>query len=160
MRISAKVDYAVRAVVQLADATEARPIKADVIASTQHIPVNFLENILTELRRAGLVASRRGADGGHWLTRPADRITLAEIVRTVDGPLAAVRGIRPSELEFDPPAAAMRNVWVAVRAALRDVLDHVTVADVARGELPQVVRELTSRPGAWESPATISHQSG
>lgn len=156
MRISAKVDYAVRAAVQLAAAARAQPVKGDEIAAAQDIPVNFLENILSTLRTGGLVQSRRGADGGYWLARPPEEITIAEIVRLIDGPLAAVRGIRPSEVEFPPPAAPMRDVWVAVRASLRQVLDHVTLADVASGQLPDVVTRLTSIEGAWESPPVIS----
>lgn len=156
VRISAKVDYAVRAAVQLASFGAGEPVKGDVIATAQDVPLNFLENILAELRKAGIVASRRGTDGGYWLTRPAEQITIAEVVRAIDGPLAAVRGVRPSELEFPAPAESLRDVWVAVRAALRSVLDHVTIADVARGSLPEVVRELTSSPGAWESPPTNS----
>lgn len=160
MRISAKVDYAVRAAVQLAAAEGAGPLKADAIAAAQDVPVNFLENILATLRRAGLVTSRRGGDGGYWLARPAATITVADIVRAVDGPLAAVRGVRPSELEFAPPVESLRDVWVAVRAALRDVLDHVSVADIASGDLPQVVRALAARPGAWSSPPVFVNKNG
>jgi Rrf2 family protein len=154
VRISAKVDYAVRAAVQLAAAEGTGPIKGDEIAGAQDIPINFLENILGLLRNAGLVQSRRGADGGYWLARPADQITIADIVRAIDGPLAAVRGIRPSEIEFPQPAAPMREVWVAVRASLRAILDQVSLADVARGDLPDVVAEMTATQGAWESPPT------
>ncbi len=154
MRISAKVDYAVRASVQLAAAqgSGARPVKGEEIAAAQDIPINFLENILSLLRNAGFVMSRRGADGGYWLALPADRITVADIVRVIDGPLAAVRGVRPSETEFPPPAAAMRDVWVAVRASLRAILEEVTLADIVARELPAVVDEWTSRAGAWDSP--------
>jgi Rrf2 family protein len=158
--VSAKVDYAVRAAVQLASVPFGEPVKGEVIAVAQDIPVNFLENILAVLRKAGIVASRRGTDGGYWLVRPADEITVAEIVRAVDGPLAAVRGIRPPELAFPPPADSLREVWVAARAALRSVLDHVTLADVAAGALPHAVRSLTASPAAWESPPTLSDSSG
>jgi Rrf2 family protein len=155
VRISAKVDYAVRASVQLAAAQRSgsRPLKGDEIAAAQDIPINFLENILSLLRNAGLVMSRRGADGGYWLALPADRITVADIVRVIDGPLAAVRGVRPSETEFPPPAAAMRDVWVAVRASLRAILEEVTLADIVARDLPAVVAEWTSRAGAWDSPS-------
>jgi Rrf2 family protein len=156
MRVSAKVDYAVRAAVQLAAAEPAGPVKGEAIAAAQDIPLNFLENILATLRKAGIVASRRGTDGGYWLARAADEITVAEIVRAVDGPLAAVRGVRPSELTFPPPADPLRDVWVAVRAALRSVLDQVTLADVVTGDLPDAVRSLTASPRAWESPPTLS----
>jgi Rrf2 family protein len=152
VRVSAKVDYAVRAAVQLAAAEGSGPVKGDVIASAQDVPINFLENILSLMRNAGLVQSRRGADGGYWLSRPAAEITIADIVRAIDGPLAAVRGVRPSETEFPAPAEALRDVWVAVRAGMRAVLDHVTLADVVSGELPAVVAERLREPGAWDSP--------
>ena len=156
MRISAKVDYAVRAAVQLAAAEGAGPVKGDEIAAAQDIPINFLENILSLLRNAGFVMSRRGADGGYWLAVPADRITVADIVRVIDGPLAAVRGVRPSETDFPTPAEPLRDVWVAVRASLRAILEQVTLADIVRNELPAVVGEWTSRTGAWESPPLVS----
>lgn len=158
MRISAKVDYAVRAAVQLAAAQHAGsgPAKGDEIAAAQDIPINFLENILSLLRNAGFVMSRRGADGGYWLALPADRITVADIVRVIDGPLAAVRGVRPSEAEFPPPAVMLRDVWVAVRASLRAILDEVTLADIVARTLPPVVGEWTSRAGAWESPPLVA----
>ena len=155
MRISAKVDYAVRAAVQLAAAEGRGPVKGDEIAAAQDIPINFLENILSMLRSAGLVMSRRGAEGGYWLALQADTITIADVVRAIDGPLAAVRGIRPSEIDFPAPAEPMRDVWVAVRASLRAVLDHVTLADVVRGELPELVARLTSEADAWESPPLV-----
>jgi Rrf2 family protein len=156
VRISAKVDYAVRAAVQLAAAEGAGPVKGDEIAAAQDIPINFLENILSLLRNAGFVMSRRGADGGYWLAVPADRITVADIVRVVDGPLAAVRGVRPSELDFPPPAEPLRDVWVAVRASLRAILEDVTLADIVRNELPAAVSDWTSRAGAWDSPPLLS----
>jgi Rrf2 family protein len=156
VRISAKVDYAVRAAVQLAAAEGAGPVKGDEIAAAQDIPINFLENILSLLRNAGFVMSRRGADGGYWLAVPADRITVADIVRVIDGPLAAVRGVRPSETDFPTPAEPLRDVWVAVRASLRAILEDVTLADIVRNELPAVVGEWTSRTGAWESPPLVS----
>ena len=156
MRISAKVDYAVRAAVQLAAAEGSGPVKGDEIAAAQDIPINFLENILSLLRNAGFVLSRRGAEGGYWLALPADQITVAEIVRVIDGPLAAVRGVRPSETDFRPPAQPLRDVWVAVRASLRAILEEVTLADIVRNELPSVVGDWTSRAGAWQSPPLVS----
>ena len=156
MRISAKVDYAVRAAVQLAAAEGAGPVKGDEIAAAQDIPINFLENILSLLRNAGLVMSRRGAEGGYWLAVPANCITIADIVRVIDGPLAAVRGVRPSETQFPAPAEPLRDVWVAVRASLRSILENVSLADIVRGELPETVTELTADASAWESPPLIS----
>ena len=153
MRVSAKVDYAVRASVELAAAQSgedpARPVKAEALARAQDIPLKFLENILQGLRQAGVVESRRGPDGGHLLARPAAEIALADIIRAIDGPLAGVGGRRPEELEFTGTAAPLRDVWIAVRASLRRVLEEVTIADVAAGKLPALVAELTTDPGAW-----------
>jgi len=153
VRISAKVDYAVRAAVVLAAAQASedpnRPVKADTIARDQQIPVKFLENILQGLRQAGLVESRRGPEGGHLLARPAAEIAIADVIRAIDGPLAGVGGRPPHELHYDGSAEPMRAIWIAVRASLRRVLDEVTLADVAAGELPAGITELTEDPGAW-----------
>jgi Rrf2 family protein len=148
VRVSAKADYAIRAAVELAAAGDG-PTKGDRIAQAQSIPPNFLENILVDLRNAGLVGSRRGADGGYWLARPAAEISLADVIRAVDGPLANVRGIRSEQLEYDGSAERLRDVWVAVRASLRGVLENVTLADLARGELPPAVQALAADPDAW-----------
>ena len=148
MRVSAKADYAIRAAVELAAAGDG-PTKGERIAQAQSIPPNFLENILVDLRNAGLVASRRGADGGYWLARPAAEISLAAVIRAVDGPLANVRGVRSEQVEYTGTAAPLRDVWVAVRASLRGVLEGVSLADLARGELPAEVRALADDPDAW-----------
>jgi len=148
MRISAKVDYAVRAAVELAAAGD-EPIKGDAIAEAQGIPLKFLENILGELKHSGIVASRRGAQGGYWLARPAEEVALAEIVRAVEGPLATVRGQGPESLEFVGAAAPLQKVWVAVRANLRAVMDRVTLADIVSGELPDDVSGLSESAEAW-----------
>jgi Rrf2 family protein len=148
VRVSAKADYAVRAAVELA-AAGAGPLKGDRIAQAQQIPSNFLENILSDLRNAGLVASRRGADGGYWLARPAGEVTVADVIRAVDGPLANVRGVRSEQVVYAGTAEPLRDVWVAVRASLRSVLEGVTLADLARGELPDHVRALADAPDAW-----------
>ena len=153
MRVSAKVDYAVRAALELATAQASdepgRPVKADTLARAQDIPVKFLENILQGLRQAGLIESRRGPEGGHLLARPANEIALADIIRAIDGPLAGVGGRSPDTLHYAGSAASMREVWIAVRASLRRVLEEVTLADVAAGTLPEHVAELTADPGAW-----------
>ena len=149
MRVSAKADYAIRAAVELAVAGGDRPVKGDQIAQAQEIPQNFLENILADLRNAGIVASRRGADGGYWLARPAADVSLADVIRAVDGPLANVRGIRSEQIAYHGSAEPLRDVWVAVRASLRHVLERVSLADLARGELPANVRELAADPDAW-----------
>ena len=148
MRVSAKADYAIRAAVELAAAGEG-PVKGDRIAKAQHIPSNFLENILADLRNAGIVGSRRGAEGGYWLARPAEDVSLADVIRAVDGPLANVRGVRSDELEYEGSAKALAEVWIAVRASLRSVLEQVSLAEVARGELPEHVSALASDPDAW-----------
>ena len=148
MRVSAKADYAIRAAVELAASGDG-PVKGDRIAQAQQIPPNFLENILGDLRNAGLVASRRGADGGYWLAKPAEEVSLADVIRAVDGPLANVRGVRSDQLEYHGTAEKLRDVWVAVRASLRGVLETVTLADLARGELPASVAALAANPDAW-----------
>lgn len=150
MRVSAKVDYALRAAAELAAADDPTvPTKADAIARAQVIPVKFLENILQSLRHAGIVQSKRGPEGGHLLARPADEISLADVIRAIDGPLAGVSGQAPDQLEFHGSAEPLRDVWVAVRANLRAVLEHVTLADVAKGKLPNPVAKLASDPDAW-----------
>ena len=150
MRISAKVDYAVRAAVELAGATDDdRPVKAERIATAQGIPLNFLENILGELRHAGIVRSHRGADGGFRLARPAGDITVADVIRAVEGPLASVRGGPPEEAAYDGAAQALPRVWIAVRANLRSVVENVTVADIAAGRIPAKVDRLADDPEAW-----------
>jgi Rrf2 family protein len=152
VRITAKADYAVRAAVELAAAEDRdRPVKGEQLARAQGIPQNFLENILTELRRAGIVRTRRGAEGGYRLARPAAEITVAEVLRAVEGPLAAVQGIRPDGLEYGGAAVRLPEVWVALRASLRDVLEHVTLDDIARGRLPPAVRERTRSKDAWRA---------
>jgi Rrf2 family protein len=153
MRISAKADYAVRAAVTLAALDGDAPIKAERVADAQDIPLNFLENILHQLKASGLVTSHRGPEGGFRLARPADEITLADVIRAVDGPLASVRGSRPEQVSYAGAAAPLREVWIALRASLRAVLENVTLADVAGGKLPDQVATLSSDPAAWKAPA-------
>jgi Rrf2 family protein len=148
MRVSAKVDYAVRASVELAAAADG-PVKGERIAHAQDIPLKFLENILLELKHAGLVQSQRGADGGYWLARPPDEIALADVIRAVEGPIANVRGLRPEQVEYGGAAQPLREVWIAVRANLRAVLETVTLADLARGRLPAEVARIANDPEAW-----------
>jgi Rrf2 family protein len=149
MRISAKADDAVRAVIELAAVPEGSSLNAREIATAQDIPQNFLENILTELRRAGIVRTRRGAEGGYQLARPAREITVAAVLRAVEGPLAAVQGIQPQDLEYGGAAQHLPELWVAVRASLRSVLEKVTLADLAAGKLPRSVASKTADPDAW-----------
>jgi Rrf2 family protein len=149
MQLTAKVDYAIRAMVELAAAGDG-PVKGEAIASAQGVPLRFLENILLELRHARLVRSQRGAEGGYRLARPAETITLADVIRTVEGPIASIRSERPDELSYAGTAVPLRDVWVALRANMRAVLEAVTVADVASGALPPEVTRLTEEPDVWE----------
>ena len=151
MQVTAKTDYALRAAAELARAAadETGPIKGEWISETQGIPKKFMENILHDLKRAGIVRTRRGASGGYWLARPADEVSLAEVIRAVEGPLANVRGEWPEEVEYAGAAEALQEVWIAVRANLRAVLESVTLADIADGNLPKPVTALTRDPQAW-----------
>ncbi len=149
MRVSAKTDYAIRAALELAAAADEKPVKGERIATAQSIPLRFLENILMQLRHAGLVESRRGAEGGYRLAKPAAEVTLADVIRAIDGPLAGVSGSRPETLGFEGHSEPMKDVWIAVRAALRGVLEQVTLADVVAGELPEHVRALVADEDAW-----------
>jgi Rrf2 family protein len=149
MRISAKTDYAVRAAAELAAAPDSRPMRAEEIARQQAIPVHFLINILNEMKIAGIVQSHRGVKGGYRLARPPAKITLAEIIRAVEGPLANVHDSRPEELHYTGAAESLRDVWVAVRANLRAVLESVTLAHLSKGSLPTSVRKLLQDPEAW-----------
>jgi Rrf2 family protein len=151
MHVTAKADYAVRATVELAAGSQDAPRKVEDVARAQAIPVSFLENILTQLRNAGIVRSRRGADGGYWLARPAGDLTLAEVIRAVEGPLVGVRGQRPEEIEYTGSAESLQQVWIALRANLRKVLERVSVADVAAGRLPKEIVALTRTEDAWEA---------
>ena len=149
MRISAKADYAVRAAAELAAAPVDRPVKGEQLAAAQAIPPNFLENVLADLRHAGLVRTRRGAEGGYALTRSAGEIAIADVLRAVEGPLAAVQGVRPESLHY-AGAARLAEVWVALRTNLRAVLEAVTLADLATGELPQSVTDIAATAEAWQ----------
>ena len=150
MKVSAKADYAVRAAAELAAAQAGgQPVRAEAIATAQQIPQRFLENILSDLRHAGLATSQRGAEGGHKLARKASEITVADVIRAVDGPLAAVRGERPERVAYTGPAEPLQRVWIAVRKNLRDVVEHVTLADLSAGSLPASVETLAEDPEAW-----------
>jgi Rrf2 family protein len=148
VHIPAKVDYGLRALLALTATGSAQT--AEALAGEQSLPPRFLGAILADLRRAGLVASQRGSEGGYRLARPAADITVAEVIRALDGPLAEVRGHRPEATHYDGAAEHLQLVWVAVRASLRDVLEHVTLAEVASGTLPKAVVRLTSNPDAWQ----------
>jgi Rrf2 family protein len=152
MRLTARGDYAVRAAVELAAAGGA-PRKVAELAAAQEIPPRFLENILLALRRAGLVQSRRGTDGGFRLSRAPEEITIANVLRAVEGPIANVQGVSPDQVAYAGSAAALREVWVAARASLRAVLERVTLADVVNGTLPSDVTGLLADPEAWRAHA-------
>lgn len=149
MQISAKTDYAVRALLSLAAHAPDR-ISAGVVVDEQRLPLKFIEGILGDLRRAGLVRTQRGVGGGYSLSRPAAEITLGAVLRAVDGPLAEVHGLRPDETSYSGVAVHLRDVWVAVRSSLREVLDQTTVEQVLTGELPPHVRALVDLPEAWQ----------
>ena len=148
MRISAKVDYAMRATLELA-AVEDPPLKGEQIAAAQNIPLKFLENILIDLRHAGIVVSQRGPDGGYRLDHAPNAITVADVIRAVDGPLAAVRGERPEATEYNGAAERLQLVWIALRASLREVLEQVTLADLVEGTIPKSVTDLARSRDAW-----------
>ncbi|MFF7751220.1 RrF2 family transcriptional regulator [Streptomyces sp. NPDC007971] len=152
MRISARADYAVRAVLELAVRQGDGPVKAEEIAAVQDIPHKFLEGILGDLRRAGIVDSRRGGGGGYRLARPAAAITVADVIRGVDGPIVSVRGERPTGLSYTGTAEPLLPLWIALRANVRRILEGVTIADLATDTLPEPVRALAAEPAAWENP--------
>lgn len=146
--MSAKADYAVRAAAELAAGGEG-PIKGEKLADAQDIPLQFLEHILLDLKHAGIVRARRGARGGYWLAKPADEISVADVIRAVEGPIAHVQSEPPDEITYRGNAKHLSHVWIAVRANLRAVLETVTLEDLVTGELPEVVAELTASPDAW-----------
>jgi len=151
MHVSARADYAVRAVVELVDSSPEWPRTADDVAQAQGIPASFLENILSRLRSAGIVGSQRGPEGGYWLASSSDELSIAHVIRAVEGPLVGVRGQPPEEIEYVGSAEPLQYVWIVMRANLRKVLEHVTVADVAAGKLPRDVLALTRKEEAWET---------
>jgi Rrf2 family protein len=148
VRVSARADYAIRATLELAAAGDA-PVRADAIARAQGMPSKFLENLLVDLRRSKLVISQRGQAGGYRLARPATKITLADVIRAIDGPLAGVRDDAPEDVTYSGPAASLREVWIALRASMRAVLEATTLADVAAGKLPKDVQRLLKDKDAW-----------
>jgi Rrf2 family protein len=149
MQIPAKADYGIRALLTLASAKAS--LSAEQLASEQGLPPRFLGAILSDLRRAGLVTSQRGSEGGYQLARPASQITIADALRAISGPMAGVRGMRPETISYNGAATNLRDVWVAVRASLRNLLEHVTLEQVSSGSLPASVTRLTKDPDAWQA---------
>ncbi len=150
MRVTARADYAMRAVTELA-AAGGTLLKRDEIASRQEIPIEFLESVMLALKHAGIVQSQRGASGGFRLARPADSISVADVVRAVDGPMLDVRGDRAEAIAYAGPAERVQDVWIAVRASLREILEGTSVQDIVDGKMPKPVTRLTDDPAAWRS---------
>jgi Rrf2 family protein len=149
VRISAKADYAVRATIELAVAGEGATVKGERVADAQQIPLHFLENILGDLKQAGIVATRRGPEGGYRLTRSPAEVSVADVIRAVEGPLASVRGDGPECLEYEGSAEPLQRVWIALRGNVRAVLETVSLADLVSGKLPRSVAQLARDPDAW-----------
>jgi Rrf2 family protein len=149
VRITAKADYAVRAALELAGSSEEEPVKGEALSKAQGIPLQFLEHILLEMKHAQLVKAKRGYKGGYWLSRPAEEITIADVIRSVEGPLANIHESAPEDLHYPGPAEKLRDVWVAVRANLRLVLEETTVAEVASGSLPWRIDAILNDPETW-----------
>jgi Rrf2 family protein len=149
MRVSAKADYAVRAAAELAASPDG-PVKGERLADSQDIPLQFLEHILLDLKHSGIVRARRGAKGGYWLAKPADEVSIADVIRAVEGPIAHVQSAPPESITYTGSAQELQNVWIAVRASLRDVLESTSLEDLVTGNLPSNVRELADDKDAWQ----------
>jgi Rrf2 family protein len=150
MRVTAKSDYALRALIEIARRDDGGPVSAEEIGRLQDIPHGFLQAILADLRRAGVLVAQRGQSGGWRMNRPADQVTVADVIRAVDGPLVSIYGLRPEAVEYNPAAAVLQHVWIASRRSLRDVLESVTVQQLADGKLPRSVSSRTSDEDAWQ----------
>ena len=149
MRVSAKADYAVRTVAELAASPDG-PVKGERLADSQDIPLQFLEHILLDLKHSGIVRARRGAKGGYWLAKPAEDVSIADVIRAVEGPIAHVQSAPPESITYTGSARELQNVWIAVRASLRDVLESTSLADLVSGNLPDNVQRLADDKDAWE----------
>lgn len=154
MRVSAKSDYALRALIEMAARVESaergRAVSAEELGRLQDIPHGFLQAILADLRKTGIVISQRGQSGGWRLARPADQVSVADVIRAVDGPLVSVYGLRPEAVTYNERADVLQHVWIAARDSLREVFEQVSIAQLAGGELPAVVTERTSHKDAWQ----------
>jgi Rrf2 family protein len=150
MRVSAKSDYALRALIEMAGRTDGAPVSAEELGRLQGIPHGFLQAILADLRRAGVVVSQRGQSGGWRLNRDPDEISVADVIRAVDGPLVSVYGLRPEAVSYNESAAVLQHVWIAARRSLRDGFEEVTLRHMADGKLPQAVTSRTADEDAWQ----------
>ncbi|MFC6153066.1 RrF2 family transcriptional regulator [Nocardioides yefusunii] len=150
MRVSAKSDYALRALIEMAGGNDGKPVSAEELGRRQEIPHGFLQAILADLRKSGVVVSQRGQSGGWRLARPAEEVSVADVIRAVDGPLVSVYGLRPEAVEYNDSAAVLQHVWIAARSALRDVFETVSIAALATGELPEQVTSRTADEDAWQ----------
>jgi len=149
MRVSAKSDYALRALIEIAAQTDSVAVSAEALGRRQDIPRNFLQAILADLRRAGIVMSQRGQSGGWRMAKDPAEVTVADVIRAVDGPLVSVYGVRPESVTYNPTAHALQHVWIAARTSLRGVFERVTIASLAEGSLPDQVEALTQDEEAW-----------
>ena len=149
MRVSAKADYALRALIELAGRKSGEAVSAEELGRLQEIPHGFLQAILADMRRAGVVLSQRGQAGGWRLARHAEQITLADVIRAVDGPLVSVHGLRPESVTYNDTASVLQHVWIAARSSLREVLESVTIQDLAQGSLPSAIAARTREDDAW-----------
>ncbi|WP_435770685.1 RrF2 family transcriptional regulator [Nocardioides sp. SYSU DS0651] len=150
MRVSAKSDYALRALIAMASRPDAKAISAEELGRLQEIPHGFLQAILADLRRAGIVLSQRGQAGGWRMARPADAVSVADVIRAADGPLVSVYGLRPESVSYNESAEVLQHVWIAARRALREVFEDVTIQDLADGRLPDAVTSRTADEDAWQ----------
>jgi len=149
VRVSAKSDYALRALIEIAGRTDGTPVSAEEIGRLQGIPHGFLQAILADLRRASVVVSQRGQSGGWRLARPATEVTIADVIRAVDGPLVSVYGLRPESVSYNEAAMVLQHVWIAARSSLRDVFEGVSIQNLADGRLPRPVAAMTRDEDAW-----------
>ena len=149
MRVSAKSDYALRALIEMAGDNDGRPVSAEELGRRQEIPHGFLQAILADLRKSGVVVSQRGQSGGWRLARPASEVSVADVIRAVDGPLVSVYGLRPEAVEYNDSAAVLQHVWIAARHALRDVFEQVSIEQLSAAQLPAAVTDRTADEDAW-----------
>lgn len=151
MRVSAKSDYALRALIEIATRSDGAPVSAEQLGKAQNIPHGFLQSILADLRKAGVLVSQRGQSGGWRFARNPDSVSVADVIRAVDGPLVSVYGLRPEAVDYDESAQVLQHVWIAARRSLRDVFEHVSIAELAASDLPTAVTSRTADEDAWQS---------